>query len=297
MGRSVETIPRSGVEAVKSKDQFNIDKAASLIREADALLITAGAGMGVDSGLPDFRGSEGFWEAYPALAQARIDFSEIANPKSFRLDPNLAWGFYGHRLNLYRSIQPHPGFKILLEWAKSKAHGAFVYTSNVDGQFQKAGFPEELVHECHGSIHHLQCTDSTCGTVWSAHDLSPDVDHTSCKMISSLPRCPVCRKLARPNILMFGDSHWVPERYDRQELLLSQWMLKPRKLVIIELGAGLAVPTVRRFGERQGVPLIRINVRNPEGRHSDIVSIPMGACEALSKIQAVIVDTPIDKSN
>ena len=46
-----------------------ISAAAELIADADALLITAGAGMGVDSGLPDFRGAEGFWRAYPALGR------------------------------------------------------------------------------------------------------------------------------------------------------------------------------------------------------------------------------------
>ena len=45
-----------------------IDRAADAIRTAEALLICAGAGMGVDSGLPDFRGPEGFWRAYPAAA-------------------------------------------------------------------------------------------------------------------------------------------------------------------------------------------------------------------------------------
>src|SRR5690606_8161485 len=48
--------------------------AAQLLAQADGLLITAGAGMGIDSGLPDFRGSEGFWNAYPALGRARIQF-------------------------------------------------------------------------------------------------------------------------------------------------------------------------------------------------------------------------------
>lgn len=41
-------------------------RCATLIEQADGLLITAGAGIGVDTGLPDFRGNEGFWRAYPA---------------------------------------------------------------------------------------------------------------------------------------------------------------------------------------------------------------------------------------
>ncbi|SMC27642.1 Sir2 family protein [Andreprevotia lacus DSM 23236] len=68
-------------------------RAAACLRGADALLITAGAGMGVDSGLPDFRGNQGFWQAYPALGRAKLAFSSIANPQAFRADPALAWGF------------------------------------------------------------------------------------------------------------------------------------------------------------------------------------------------------------
>ncbi|MCP6390612.1 hypothetical protein NL487_27205, partial [Klebsiella pneumoniae] len=79
-----------------------LDAAAELIAQADALVIAAGAGLGVDSGLPDFRGREGFWRAYPALGRAGLDFTTVASPLTFERDPELAWGFYGHRLALYR---------------------------------------------------------------------------------------------------------------------------------------------------------------------------------------------------
>src|SRR5262245_30593223 len=120
-------------------DAESLQRCAELVSAADALLITAGAGMGVDAGLPDFRGTEGFWRAYPALARARLRFEEIANPEHFFSDPTLAWGFYGHRLNLYRRTPPHAGHHILRRWADRMANGAFVFTSNVDGLFQKAG--------------------------------------------------------------------------------------------------------------------------------------------------------------
>jgi len=54
--------------------------AAEAVKAADALLVTAGAGMGVDSGLPDFRGAHGFWRAYPAIAKLGLSFEEMANP-------------------------------------------------------------------------------------------------------------------------------------------------------------------------------------------------------------------------
>src|SRR4051812_35675725 len=94
-----------------------IHRAAEAIASADALVIGAGAGMGVDSGLPDFRGRDGFWQAYPPYAQLGLDFASIANPHWFQRDPPLAWGFYGHRLGLYRQTRPHPGFAILRAWA------------------------------------------------------------------------------------------------------------------------------------------------------------------------------------
>src|SRR5580693_5442297 len=108
-----------------------LNRAATVISDADAILIGAGAGMGVDSGLPDFRGPQGFWRAYPVYEKLGLDFAAMANPRWFERDPAFAWGFYGHRLELYRQTQPHPGFAILRAWAARKEHGAFVFTSNV----------------------------------------------------------------------------------------------------------------------------------------------------------------------
>ncbi len=88
-------------------------QAAMILRSADALLLAAGAGMGVDSGLPDFRGNEGFWNAYPPLRRLHLSLQEMAQPEWFVRDPELAWSFYGHRLHLYRSTVPHEGFHIL----------------------------------------------------------------------------------------------------------------------------------------------------------------------------------------
>src|SRR5438874_12431375 len=111
-------------------EQDAVRRAADAIRGAQALLIGAGAGMGVDSGLPDFRGNVGFWHAYPPYQKLGLDFVALANPRWFKSDPTLAWGFYGHRLNLYRATTPHEGFGILRKWAARKKHGPFVYTSN-----------------------------------------------------------------------------------------------------------------------------------------------------------------------
>ena len=247
-----------------------LDAAAEAVAASDALVVATGAGMGVDSGLPDFRGNEGFWRAYPPLRQLGISFMEMANPDWFQRDPSLAWGFYGHRLHLYRATRPHGGFDILLTWGQRLSGGYFVFTSNVDGQHQCAGFDAERVVECHGSIHHLQCTHCSAEPrIWSAAETEISVDEATFRAARPLPACPHCGELARPNVLMFGDWDWVPSRTAAQQQRLEDWLhtLPGKRLVIVEIGAGSAVPTVRHTSERLVAllngKLVRINPREP----------------------------------
>ena len=266
-------------------------RAAELILQADGLIVAAGAGMGVDSGLPDFRGNEGFWKAYPALGRARMEFTSIASPRTFHEDPALAWGFYGHRLALYRETVPHEGFAILRDWGASMEHGCFVFTSNVDGQFQKAGFDAGAIYECHGSIHHLQCLGPCCGKIWAADDFRPDVDAGACRLRNEPPRCPECGGLARPNILMFADWGWDERRSGMQAARLEAWLAKVRRPLVIELGAGTAIPSVRHFGHgvvQRGGRMVRINPREfAVGSPAD-VGIAAGALEGVRGIAAAM---------
>lgn len=276
----------------QESDWHDLQKAAEIIAGADALVIAAGAGMGVDSGLPDFRGTDGFWKAYPALAKAQLEFTEVASPFTFVRDPSLAWGFYGHRLKLYRAIQPHEGFVILKAWSTAKPLAGWVFTSNVDGQFQKAGFDGESIHECHGSLHHLQCINSCTDDLWSADDFDPQVDEEACRLRNDYPLCPSCGELARPNVLMFGDWGWIGKRADQQRKREAAWlaeMVKHRgRVAVVEIGAGTAIPSVRHFSHRLmqtlDARLVRINVREHAVSSNRDVGLAMGALEALKGI-------------
>jgi NAD-dependent SIR2 family protein deacetylase len=137
-----------------------------------------------------------------------------------------------------------------------------VFTSNVDGQFQAAGFDAAAIAECHGSIHMLQCSEVCHDGLWPAADVRPVVDESTCELVSDLPRCPKCGAVARPNILMFGDYDWIALRTEQQEARLQAWLSKVERLVVIEIGAGKAIPTVRYFSEQNGPRVIRINPRD-----------------------------------
>lgn len=272
--------------------QRNGRRAAELLAKADALLITAGAGMGVDSGLPDFRGQQGFWRAYPALGKLGISFEEMAQPRWFEELPEMAWAFYGHRQQLYRETKPHIGYEVLRDWGRAMPLGYFVVTSNVDGQFDAAGFDAERILELHGNIHTLQCTRPCREATWRDSGAELNIDQETFRARGELPRCPYCGSLARPNVLMFGDGNWVSARAGPQQSHYQHWLAstRGRSLVIVELGAGTAIPTVRRFGEalvaeRTRTALVRIN---PLASETDDLTIPirMGALEALMAIEA-----------
>jgi NAD-dependent SIR2 family protein deacetylase len=262
-------------------------KAAKVIRSAKAMVVTSGAGMGVDSGLPDFRGDQGFWNSYPMYKKLGINFIDAANPANFEDDPSFGWGFYGHRTNLYRETEPHQGFQILQDWAVGFRQDTFVATSNVDGQFQKAGYREDQILEVHGSIHHLQCLSPCCNAIWENDETIPVKFDTM--RAQRVPQCRHCSRPARPNILMFGDYSWLSDRTRGQEMrfdsFLDQHLHEP--LVVIEMGAGTAIPTIRymseRIGQRHQATVIRVNTREAHisGGH---ISLPCGALEGLTEI-------------
>ena len=228
------------------------------IERAEYIIITAGAGMGVDSGLNAFRGDKGYWSK--ASGKKRT-FLEMANPDMFRIEPKEAWGFYGSRYNQYKATTPHEGFDILKVIADSKKD-YFVFTSNVDGHFQKAGFNPDKVVECHGTINHFQCMDNCTDEIWE-EELQVTVEDLVAT--GDLPKCKNCGGMSRPNILMFGDAYWNSKRTDAQDDRFHDFLssVEKGKGIIVEIGAGTEITTVRSKSEilalRLDLPLVRIN--------------------------------------
>ncbi|HMN01803.1 SIR2 family NAD-dependent protein deacylase [Geobacter anodireducens] len=266
-------------------------RAAEALQRAEVLVITAGAGMGVDSGLPDFRGDSGFWKAYPPYERLGITFVGAANPAHFERDPAFGWGFYGHRTNLYRATVPHAGFGILRAWIERYGLDHFVVTSNVDGQFQQAGFAEDRILEVHGSIHHLQCATPCTMAIWENRETIP-VDESTMRA-GHVPRCIHCGGVARPNILMFGDYGWINGRTARQQRNFDEFLAdaRGRRAVVVELGAGTAIPTIRYLTEEVGslhqAVAIRINPREAQ-IGAPHISLACGALEGLAGIKSCL---------
>mmetsp|Transcript_24842 Transcript_24842/g.34780 ORF Transcript_24842/g.34780 Transcript_24842/m.34780 type:complete len:298 (+) Transcript_24842:48-941(+) len=277
-----------------------LTKAAHAIKDSTAIILTSGAGLGVDSGLPDFRGPQGFWRAYPPMQKLGLRFEEMSNPQWFEKDPKFAWGFWFHRYSLYSSSTPHEGYYIMKEMAENRPHGYFVFTSNVDGHWRKTGIPDDKLEECHGTVDFMQCCSSCTEDIWLTTDTVKEceIDTDTFHATSPLPACKYCGKLARPNVLMFGDWSWNGSRRHEQMRNFQQFQKqltqqKDAKLVIIEVGAGKAVPTVRKTSQNIAKEfngtLIRINLRDYDMPSSvNGIGIPLGGKEALQKLKEKI---------
>ena len=132
--------------------------------------------------------------------------------------------------------------------------------------------------------------------VWSADSFQPEVDEAQCRLISELPRCPDCGAVARPAILMFDDDAWVEAPFERQADALDDWLaqVRGRRLVVLEIGAGSAIVSVRSFAQRLArVPGVRWIRLNPDGSRlppGHGPSLPGGALELLRRIHERLSD-------
>ena len=273
--------------------QRTIEAAASTIEQADALIILAGAGMSVDSGLPDYRGDEGLWKEHPFIKEHGMSFIQMASPELFENDPALAWQFYGERQQMCRNTKPHRGYELLKKWGQVKKLGYFAFTSNVDGHFHFAGYPGDRIVECHGNLHYNQCLQPCHDQIWLD---TPDQWERE-RMADEAPilYCPECSGVARPNVMMFGDWDWIREPTEQQTEKFYVWRktleAEGARVALIEIGAGTALPAIRQQSETllQELTgrLIRINPREADGSKGTL-SIPLPGLEALEKIERVL---------
>ena len=151
---------------------------------AKHVVVSTGAGISAESGIPTFRGKEGLWKKYRA--------EELATPTAFAQNPELVWEFYEWRRGIIAEKKTNPGHNVLARW-ESVFPVFSLITQNIDGLHQKAGSTDML--ELHGNIWKLRCTEE--GTISENHE-------TPLKKIP--PICPDCGALLRPHVVWFGES-------------------------------------------------------------------------------------------
>lgn len=238
--------------------------AAREIAKAEGLVIGAGAGMNADSGVMDGNAVLQALDASNAFSGWPRELAELESPHAFCKDPELAWGWFAHRLQLSRHTPPHTGHGILKHWADTREQGAFVLTTNTDGHFEQAGFLPERIHEIRGSLHWLQSCEDADMEPWPSEGVDLKVDGQTGRALGTLPTGPD-GKLARPNVQLFGDLTWNASRYEQQRQRLDAWLKAKGEtsVVVLEIGAGTHTPILRLqcadIAQAMGTRVIRIN--------------------------------------
>lgn len=120
------------------------------LHAAHSVFVLTGAGMSAESGLPTFRGVDGYWGNY------RVE--DLASPQGFARDPHAVWRWYNERILAYRGAQPNAGHHALAQ-LESLVPELTIATQNVDSLHARAGSKNVL--ELHGHLREARCTN--CG--------------------------------------------------------------------------------------------------------------------------------------
>jgi NAD-dependent deacetylase len=167
-----------------------IVRAAAMLAEARRVVVSTGAGMSKESGIPTFRDAmEGLW--------AEFDPQQLATEAGFRADPRRVWGWYAWRRRRVMEARPHPGHLAVTELQRILP-AVTVVTQNVDGLHAEAGSAD--VVELHGNIRRVRCLDR-------AHPFAGDIPDDE---EGDPPPCPLCGSPLRPDVVWFGEM--LPER-------------------------------------------------------------------------------------
>jgi NAD-dependent deacetylase len=163
-------------------------RAAEILARAERVVVSSGAGMSKESGIPTFRDAmEGLW--------ANFDPQELATEQGFRRDPRRVWSWYAWRRQRIGEARPNAGHLAVAEMA-TVVPSLSVVTQNVDGLHTDAGSADVI--EVHGSIRRVKCLDR--GHLFSG-ELPPYEEGEE----QDPPACPVCGSPLRPDVVWFGE--------------------------------------------------------------------------------------------
>jgi NAD-dependent deacetylase len=251
--------------------------------------------------MPTFRGEDGLWEDHRP--------EELATPRAFSRDPRLVWEWYAWRRSQARSCEPAEGHLALARWTV-RAPGVWIATQNVDGLHGEAlrrvrddgaapgrsgadgpgaGAPSggdagdagdaddapsaaDRLLELHGSLFRVRCTG--CGR---------RTEHRSAVDASSrdtLPRCPECGELLRPDVVWFGES-LDPRvlRTAREAGEAAEVCLSVGTSAAVEPAASLA-----RAAAASGAGLVEINPEETALSSLAAVAVRRGAADVLPRL-------------
>ncbi len=229
----------------------------AVARARGAVVVLTGAGISAESGIPTFRGDDGFWTA----GSANYTPEELATWSFFRRDPRASWGWYLYRRARTLQAQPNAAHHALVELERRIGARMVLVTQNVDGLHRRAGSDPEHLYEIHGNLGLMRCAagcgggrprplpDSIEAPASATEPLSP----RSAEML----HCASCGGWMRPHVLWFDECY--SEELFRAESAQCAFYAMDLLLVVGTTGATSLPAMAGRIAVRRGVPLIDLN--------------------------------------
>ncbi len=236
----VATIRIDPERSVLTGDLDALNHAWAGRRNAVAL---TGAGVSVESGIPDFRSDCGLWR--------RFDPMEYATLECFLNDPAKAWDLYRELGTILKDRRPNPAHLALADM-ENRGDLNGILTQNIDGLHQAAGSRSVVeLHGTHSSLHCLGCghTEPFASTF-----LKP----------GPVPSCPACGKALKPNVVLFGEPV-------REAALAQTLMAGCRTMFVIGTSAEVAPACLYPDGVlRAGGSVLEFNLEPTERTRSGL---------------------------
>ena len=289
---------------VFQKDAYEeqINRSAEFIKNADSVIIGAGAGASTAAGIQygGKRFTDNFAEFIEKYGGQYMTDMYAAGFYPYPSE-EAKWGYWSKHALLNRFLPPAlPLYKELYDLVKDKEY--FVLTTNVDHQFYKAGFEPERIFAAQGDYGEIQCQRGCHQKVYDAEELFKKMDEArkDCLIPSELvPECPVCG--GRMAMHLRCDNYFVEdeawhEALDRYADFLDQ--NKGKQVVLLELGVGFNTPVIIRFPfekmvrENNSYILIRLNMNEavvPENFGNRAVGIGGDMARAITDIRGLIL--------
>lgn len=230
------------------------------------ITVLTGAGISAESGIPTFRGPEGYWTVGSRVFQPQ----EMATLDMFQRKPREVWQWYLYRMGVCHRAKPNPGHMAIVQMDNLFADRFTLITQNVDNLHLRAGHRRQNTLEIHGNVFYLRCSQ----------DCSPKVVPIPKKICSKekddritqaewhLLHCPACGALLRPHVLWFDETY--NERYYRAESAMEAACNTDLLIVAGTSGATNLPNQVVLEVYRHGGMIIDINIEaNPFGRLAD----------------------------
>lgn len=274
-----------------------IKRAATLIKEAEYILIGAGAGISTAAGLTynGKRFTDNFSEFIKKYGTIYMKDMYTAGFYPFSTQEEK-WGYWSKHSILNRFLPPAlPLYKQLYEIIKEKNY--FVLTTNVDHQFYKSGFQAERIFATPGDYAAIQCEKGCHPKIYNAKNQFYQMDKArqNCVIPSYMvPKCPVCG--GNMTMHLRCDNYFVENK--NWHNMASRYIdflekIKQKKGVLLELGVGFNTPAIIRFPfekmvyENSNLSLIRLNLNEatvPENLGNRVLGISGDMAKAISDL-------------